>query len=134
MAGKGGYNASEPRDYHGRWSGDGGGENRGTSEHAPDAAGGAAKAKQGMVRVSVSRPMGFEVADIGPGGVKHNVKTGTMTTKPDGSVETRYTNGDYGTKYNPASVDKAINNASRYQGKVSSGERSAIHRLLKGRH
>lgn len=35
--------------------------------------------------------------------------------------------------YNPESVDKAINSASRYQGKVSGKERSAIHRLLRGR-
>lgn len=35
--------------------------------------------------------------------------------------------------YNPESVDKAINNASRYQGKVGGKERSAIHRLLRGR-
>jgi hypothetical protein len=42
---------------------------------------------------------------------------------------------EYGSRhgYNPASVDKAISNASRYQGKVSGSERSAIHRLLKGR-
>jgi hypothetical protein len=35
--------------------------------------------------------------------------------------------------YNPQAVEKAINSASRYQGKVSKGERTAIHRLLKGR-
>lgn len=36
--------------------------------------------------------------------------------------------------YNRDSIDKAIDNASRYQGKVSGRERSMIHALLKGRH
>lgn len=40
-------------------------------------------------------------------------------------------NGRHG--YNPDSVNKAIGNASRYQGKVGGREASAIHRLLKGR-
>jgi hypothetical protein len=35
--------------------------------------------------------------------------------------------------YNPEAVNKAISNASRYQGKVSGREASMIHRLLKGR-
>ena len=45
--------------------------NTGTSE-------GAAKgweARKGMARVSTSKPVGFRIADIGPGGVERNVKT-----------------------------------------------------------
>jgi len=55
-------------------------------------------------------------------------KTAVMSSqKPrsDGTV------GRHG--YNPESVDKAINSASRHQGKVGGKERSAIHRLLRGR-
>jgi hypothetical protein len=34
--------------------------------------------KKPMVKVSVTKPMGYRIADIGPGGVEHNVKTGTI--------------------------------------------------------
>lgn len=37
-------------------------------------------------------------------------------------------------QYNREAVNKAINNASRFQGKVSGSEARAIHALLKGRH
>jgi hypothetical protein len=34
--------------------------------------------KKPMVKVSVTKPMGYRIADIGAGGVEHNVKTGTI--------------------------------------------------------
>ena len=34
--------------------------------------------KKPMVKVSVTKPMGYRIADIGAGGVEHNVKTGTV--------------------------------------------------------
>ena len=34
--------------------------------------------KKPMVKVSVTKPVGYRIADIGPGGVEHNVKTGTI--------------------------------------------------------
>lgn len=34
--------------------------------------------KKPMVKVSVTKPVGYRIADIGAGGVEHNVKTGTM--------------------------------------------------------
>ena len=34
--------------------------------------------KKPMVKVSVTKPIGYRIADIGPGGVEHNVKTGTI--------------------------------------------------------
>ena len=32
--------------------------------------------KKPMVKVSVTKPVGYRIADIGPGGVEYNVKTG----------------------------------------------------------
>jgi hypothetical protein len=34
--------------------------------------------KKPMVKVSVTKPVGYRIADIGAGGVEHNVKTGTI--------------------------------------------------------
>ena len=34
--------------------------------------------KKPMIKVSVTKPVGYRIADIGPGGVEHNVKTGTI--------------------------------------------------------
>ena len=34
--------------------------------------------KKPMVKVSVTKPIGYRIADIGAGGVEHNVKTGTI--------------------------------------------------------
>jgi len=34
-----------------------------------------------MIRVSVQRPIGFRVADIGPGGKEYNVKIGLYDPK-----------------------------------------------------
>jgi hypothetical protein len=34
--------------------------------------------KKPMVKVSVTKPMSYRIADIGAGGVEHNVKTGTI--------------------------------------------------------
>ena len=50
---------------------------------------------------------------------------------PSGDVSHLSPGGRNG--YNPEAVNKAISNASRYQGKVSGREASMIHRLLKGR-
>ena len=34
---------------------------------------------RGAAQVSVTRPIGYRIADIGPGGKEHNVQTGTNT-------------------------------------------------------
>jgi hypothetical protein len=34
--------------------------------------------KRPMVKISVVKPVGYRIADIGPGGMEHNVQTGTV--------------------------------------------------------
>lgn len=94
-----------------------------------------------LLRASAARLRNLYLGDIemGKGNPYHDQKTGKFSIGSGGAGKTK--TGDHTTDkavvgrhgYNPTSVDRAINNASRFQGKVSGAERSAIHRLLKGR-
>lgn len=96
-------------------------------------------------------PLGYFIrtpagAEHGPYFKEHGAwKDAANLSKPDAAAQLREGSGSKSDTvpnhdgtigrhgYNPESVDKAINSASRYQGKVSGKERSAIHRLLRGR-
>lgn len=107
--------------------------------HGSDGKGGSG-GKSGMVRVSVARPIGSRIADIGPGGKEYNVKTDAAWDAAHqtgvaaaGAVpsEALAPGGRHG--YNPTAVANAIASSNRAGRRIGSGEARMIHALLKGR-
>lgn len=117
------FDDSEARDGSGRWTAGGGGPATTPQEAHAKMDQNAKEANTRMSREAYARRLGANK------NISESDRKQHLAAYDKHDAARRASSG-----YNKESVNKAISNASRYQGKVSGREANAIHRLLKGRH